>query len=53
MDDRAELIKVVWRSDDETDWLSVKLESTIILPFLKLLIVNEWKPLFVNDCWTF
>ncbi len=54
MEVRAEFIKVVCISDDDKELLplltSVKLESTIMLPFLNLLIVKNWNVL-TNDSW--
>ncbi len=45
----AEFIKEVWMSDEDNEPLTIKLESTRILPVLKLLIVNDWKLLFKED----
>lgn len=45
----AEFIKEVWMSDEDNEVLTIKLESTRILPSLKLFIVNDWKLLFKED----
>ena len=45
----AEFIKEVWMSDEDNEPLTIKLESTRILPSLKLFIVNDWKLLFKED----
>jgi hypothetical protein len=37
----AEFVKEVWISDEDNELLTIKLESTRILPLLKLFIVND------------